>query len=246
MRDTRGDVNQKGFERLHRASALVLASAILFFLFFQANKSGPLRGTNPFAEDPYDAIGSFAVQAALLVGILSYARALRVRSDASQSAKARLVLLAELVVMILIAILSSLALAITSRAVPTTRPPDDLTPADAIDDLWTLVRLPVSSARAVLPDAIVGRVDRLTSDSVFAGVRWIDPSRHPWRFACLAGLLAGAALTAAQLTEGLPPNLAIGLLVASIFISGELVATLAGFALLGRYLGVRPGVSQRK
>jgi len=185
LRDMRGDANQKGVERLHRASALVLISAILFCLFFQLNKSGPLGGVNPFAEDPYDAIGSFAVQTALLVGLLSYARALRVRSDASQATKARLVLrgdglvlaaiivtlvsdvltevthrvprsawgnllLAELVVVILIAFSSSLAPAITARAVPTTRPPDDLTPADAIDDLWALVRLPVSGARAVL------------------------------------------------------------------------------------------------
>jgi hypothetical protein len=44
----------------------------------------------------------------------------------------------------------------------------------------------------------------------------------------------------------LPPNLAIGLLVAGIFISGELVAAVAGFALLGRYLGVRPAGTRRK
>jgi len=175
LRDMRADANQKSFERLHRASALVLISAILFCLFFQLNKSDPLRGANPCAQDPYDAIGSFAVQAALLVGFLSYAR-----------------------------------------------------------------------ARAVLPDAIAGRVDRLASDSMFARVPWIDPRRHPWRFACLASLLAGTAIAAAQLTEGLPPNLAIGLLLAGIFISGELIATVAGFALLGGYLGVRPAGTGRK
>jgi hypothetical protein len=52
----RGDASEKGFERLHRASALVLISAILFCLFFQINKSGPLLDANPSVEDPYDAI----------------------------------------------------------------------------------------------------------------------------------------------------------------------------------------------
>jgi hypothetical protein len=42
------------------------------------------------------------------------------------------------------------------------------------------------------------------------------------------------------LQEGLPPSLKIGLLVAGIFISAELAATLLGFAILGGYLGLRP------
>ena len=40
--------------------------------------------------------------------------------------------------------------------------------------------------------------------------------------------------------EGLPPSLKAGLLVAGIFISAELGATLLGFALFGGYLGLRP------
>jgi hypothetical protein len=45
--------------------------------------------------------------------------------------------------------------------------------------------------------------------------------------------MLGILLVIAQLQEGLPPSFAIGLLVMSIFISVELVATLLGFAILG-------------
>jgi hypothetical protein len=51
-------------------------------------------------------------------------------------------------------------------------------------------------------------------------------------------------LTLAQLQEGLPPSLKIGLLVAGIFISAEFVATLVGFAILGGYLGLRPSFNR--
>jgi len=54
--------------------------------------------------------------------------------------------------------------------------------------------------------------------------------------------MAGVGLTLAHLQEGLPPNLPKGLLVAGIFISVEVVATLMGFAALGGYLGLRPSM----
>jgi len=46
----------------------------------------------------------------------------------------------------------------------------------------------------------------------------------------------------AQLQEGFPPSLMIGLVVAGIFISAEFAATLVGFAILGGYLGLRPSL----
>ena len=55
-------------------TALILFTAILFFLFFQVNKRDPFVMGNPTANDPYDAVGSIAIQVALLIGILSYAR----------------------------------------------------------------------------------------------------------------------------------------------------------------------------
>lgn len=45
--------------------------------------------------------------------------------------------------------------------------------------------------------------------------------------------------------EGLPPSLGIGLLVAGIFISVELAATLVGFAIFGGYLGLRPAFKKK-
>ncbi len=52
--------------------------AVLFYLFFQISKQNPaLSQVNAFAEDPYDAVGSFGVQLALLTAFLAMVRAFR-------------------------------------------------------------------------------------------------------------------------------------------------------------------------
>jgi hypothetical protein len=263
--------------RVQRLSALVACVAVLFVLFFQVNKRGPLGDSNPSAKDPYDAVGSFAIQGAPLIALFTYARALRWCQDPAQANKARLilrgnglvlaaiwitliadwiavathaapplswrmVLLLELELMSLLALFGAIALAVVLARTQTVPPPRDLTLADGIDDLWILVRIPVTRTAAFLPPGLVAWVNRFSSDRLFTRVPWMDPRVHPWRFACALGLLAGLALVLAQAQEGLPPTLAVGLIVAGIFIGGELVATLLGFAILGGYLGVRPGL----
>ena len=57
---------------------IIFVLAILFYFFFMASKHDPsLSPVNAYAEDPYDAIGSFGVQAAILLSILSLIRAFR-------------------------------------------------------------------------------------------------------------------------------------------------------------------------
>jgi len=74
---------------IHHLSAFTGVLAVLFALFFQVSKGGPFRDINPFGVDPYDAVGSFAFQGALLLGVLTYARALRLCADPSQAFKVR-------------------------------------------------------------------------------------------------------------------------------------------------------------
>ena len=88
-----------GVQRLHRVTTFVLLLVGVFGVFFQVNKAGPFRNLNPFAQDPYDAIGSFGVQAALVGGVLSIARSVRMRNDPSQSRKVRLVLRGDVIVL---------------------------------------------------------------------------------------------------------------------------------------------------
>jgi hypothetical protein len=268
-------LNTEAVRRVHRVTALIALAGIVFYLFFQINKGGPFQDINPFAEDPYDAVGSFAFQAALLIVILTYSRALRLKSDPAEAIKARLilrgnglvlfaigitlvadavaeitgsiplsywgnVLLIELGLMVLLTAICIIALVVVFRRIQPAAPPRNLTPADGIDDLWTLVRFPVAHFGKALPLAFVEWVKRFNSDRLFARLPWLNPRIHPWRFACALGLLVGVGLAVAQLQEGFPPSLMIGLLVAGIFISGEFVATLAGFAIFGGYLGLRP------
>lgn len=273
-------MNSTTIRRAHNVTAFIAVLAVLFSLFFQVNKGGPFGDINPFTVDPYDAVGSFAFQGALLVSLLTYARALRMRYDSAQAAKLRLVLrgdalvlaaiaitlvadaiavilhplpqsywghvlLLELVAMTLLGVGGIAALLVVARPGTAAELARDLTPADAIDDLWTLVRVPAKALGPILPRALVAWTQRFNSDRLFARVRWLNPRVHPWRFAFIAGLAAGLALAGAQLQEGLPPSLRIGLIVAAILISGELVTTVACFAILGGYLGLRPPLAGR-
>jgi hypothetical protein len=59
-------------------ACLALALAILLYLFFQVSKHQPaLAQVNAFADDPYDAIGSFGVQFVAFTALLSFIRAFR-------------------------------------------------------------------------------------------------------------------------------------------------------------------------
>ncbi|MRR28997.1 hypothetical protein EG834_01370 [bacterium] len=54
---------------------VITAIAVLFVLFFNFTKQNPaLSAINPFATDPYDAIGSFGIQAAMFFAGLSLFR----------------------------------------------------------------------------------------------------------------------------------------------------------------------------
>jgi hypothetical protein len=100
--DPRNLIDRRLIRRIHRVTGLVFLAAILFAIFFQVNKGGPFRAINPFGVDPYDAVGSFAFQGALFVGLLTYARALRLCNDPAQVAKVRLVLRGNLLVLVFI------------------------------------------------------------------------------------------------------------------------------------------------
>src|SRR5438094_1850842 len=65
-------------KQLKGIAFLIFVLAVLFYLFFQVSKHHPaLSQVNAFAEDPYDAVGSFGVQFALFTALLSLVRAFR-------------------------------------------------------------------------------------------------------------------------------------------------------------------------
>jgi hypothetical protein len=265
-------------KRIHQVTALIFAAAILFYLFFQVNKRSPFVAANPFANDPYDAVGSIAIQVALLISLLSYARVIRQRDDPSQvnqrlilhgnilvlvaifitlcsdtlaevlqptsSSLFSTILLLELGFMFILTLICVLALWRVFFGIPTSKPPSNLTPADAIDDLWSLVRVPVARANSLFPPPIVEWTEHFNSDLLFAHLSGVNPRFHPWRFTGAAGLLVGLLLVLANLQEGPPPSFGIGLLVAGIFLSVELVASLLGYAIFGGYLGLRPALTK--
>jgi hypothetical protein len=71
---------------------------------------------------------------------------------------------------------------------------------------------------------------------------WLDLRRHPWRFALSVATAAGLALaTGHALAKGVSARYLLGALHAAILIAAiETLAALLGFALFGRFLGIRP------
>lgn len=78
------------------------------------------------------------------------------------------------------------------------------------------------------------------------GLGAFDPQHHPWRFATLIALLAGSAVPALNLAvltlTGKLDDPQLGQLATSApaLITVEAALVLAGYATLGRYLGLRP------
>jgi hypothetical protein len=63
---------------LKLTSLFIFALAVLFYAFFMYAKHDPaLSAVNGFADDPYDAVGSFGIQAAMFLGLLCLIRAFR-------------------------------------------------------------------------------------------------------------------------------------------------------------------------
>jgi hypothetical protein len=92
---------------LLKKSALgMTALAVAFCLFFQCSKHDPAFATiNPFAEDPYDAVGSFGIQFVLFCALLSLLRASRpYPQDSPLKAQEALLALAQLMIPLVVAV----------------------------------------------------------------------------------------------------------------------------------------------
>lgn len=136
-------------------------------------------------------------------------------------------------------LLCAFVLAAAFQPVARVSVPSNLTIMDGVEDLWALVRIPARRFRALLPRKLVEEIERFHPEALLARFPWLNPRIHPWRFALLLGIWAGFCLLVAQAQEGPPPNIGAGLLVAGLFLSMETAATLLGYLILGRYLGLR-------
>lgn len=113
---------------------------------------------------------------------------------------------------------------------------------DALGDIWAAAvaasewaRLPrAASLVRTLPAAFERRVP---------WIRELDLRRHPWRFAIAVSVAAGLATAIGHgVIEGPTTSHLLRQIGAGAVIAGaEALASLTGFALLGRYLGLRSG-----
>ncbi len=137
---------------------------------------------------------------------------------------------------------------VAAAATPTSS--DSATPADALADLQAFVLLAVAKLGQRIPalrrplTASVNAADawaRSIRDYAPRISAWLDLRGHPKRFALSVSLGAGVVLAAghAVLEPGLPRHVLNALLGAVVIIAVEATASIAGFALLGRFLGIR-------
>src|SRR6516164_553800 len=85
-------MEEETMSRSVKVSALLtLGLAILLYLFFDSCKHAPaLSQVNPFADDPYDSVGSFAVQLAPFFALIAILRAFRPYQTEKVRARQRL------------------------------------------------------------------------------------------------------------------------------------------------------------
>jgi len=112
------DQTGRGIALLRVLSAAGLLPAALFLLLFDRARHDPaLLCVNPFAVDPYDAVGSFGVQLALAAGFLAALRAFRPAvSGESFAVRQTYILRAEAVSQLAIAVTMISNLAAMARA----------------------------------------------------------------------------------------------------------------------------------
>jgi hypothetical protein len=111
---------------LKRATYSASITSVVFWLLFQLSKVRVIQSAAPFAEDPYDAIASFAFQIALVVSLLSLARLISIEDENGLHQRApfilRGILLAELCILAtlaayLVAIIQVLPLTISTAMI---------------------------------------------------------------------------------------------------------------------------------
>ena len=155
--------------------------AVLFYLFFQVSKQQPdLAQVNAFANDPYDAVGSFAVQFALFVAVVSLIRALRRYSSAVPMEPQRRLLARGLVLTFL-----TVAITLVADAIALLRHPSVWTGQSAGYVLVTLV-------------GVMALFTALVAWQVHAWTRTLGPgpARDVSPVAALAILAAGVVILA--------------------------------------------------
>lgn len=176
------------------SSVLVLALAAAFLAFFQVTKQVPaLSSANASAVDPYDAIGSFGVQAAAFLGALSVLRALLSGRDRALSSE-REALLARTQVAAVLAVAVTLA----GDAVAMARYPS----------LWLGVPAGTAYASALLAVAAMAALVglRLLAGASRAGPSPAPAARSAWVRAGVAAAVFVVVLAVypAGVTESIP------------------------------------------
>lgn len=234
-------------ERARRGARVGLLSVPLALVAGWLGIRGSVVMGVPF---PVGAIAFVLAQVGLVAGGLSGARALLLRRRTGPTAE-----LTVLVERGFIAVAGCAALSVASTAAAVlgrgATPPaiawaaGGLVVALGATGVHTLRGVGRAGAKAELPpdhdilaevELVAGRRSSVRLE------RWLGLRRRPWCFAVAVAAAAGLALAAAHaVAEGAPTGGHLGgWLLAGITIAGvEVTAALAGFAVLGRWLGIR-------
>ncbi len=233
-------------KRLDRLSWLALFAAACFGTFFQACKHLPsLAASLPFLVDPYDAVGSFAVQVAGAVAALDLVRLYLIAKERVESREIYVVRGNEMVAWSIIVTLGADGIAVARSASPLAGYPG-LAVTTAVVSLLALAAAVLAGCvderrrlgRHAAPSTGENEFDRLFRRF---GAGAVGPGRHPWRFSALVSLTMGLLVAVAQgVGEGVPPDVGRIVLVFAIFVAIEATGVFVGLLVIGRYLGVLP------
>lgn len=210
--------------------AIALAAAFYFFFMFTKHDAA-LGKIIPFANGPYDAIGSFAVETTLFLSLLSCVRSIRLYRGRKQEAEQQ-VFLARTQMGIVLTVLLTLI-------------------GDIVAMIRHLSQWTGQSATTELLLMLVGMaiLTLITGIVVFFSVHTPGQPRPPfiyqWGVVLLLGICIGLLLVMGESTEGgrgLPSfQFFRHLQVVFVYIGLEVSAVLIGYSFLSKQLGLFRG-----
>lgn len=226
-------------------SCFSFVSAILFYIFFMASKHIPfLSVVAPFLEDPYDAVGSFAFQIALLAGILNLVRLYLMKKYAVQG-RELFVIRGNFVVawsILITMVVDGIAVIKAGLRQPSQAETVLYSAMLALSLLSAVILMRSWKAKGLLEgaltreDFVANELDPLFKSGFLAR---FNPSFHPIKSVVLFSLLMGVLVSLVQIIgEGPAPTLGKTLLVFSVITIIEATGIFILSLLIGRYLGI--------
>ena len=229
-----------------------LIIAILFYSFFMATKkSASLNAVAPFVDDPYDLVGSFAIQIALAVGFLNVVRIYLMKSFKIAGRLKYVGRGCQIVAWAILATMLADVIAILLKL-----PQSPIPSAQIAMFIWMAILILVSivvwmkSANDIKGLMSSGQARDVQNELEFIfkdALAPVNPRFHPILFSIIIAVICGVSISIGHLIgEGAAATYMQTVLALLLFAAIETTAVFIGTLVIGRYLGILGPILRHK